>query len=54
MTLANNRKIINVIIVCALLLSGWGVYSKQTTLIIIGLVSAGLLAVFEEIIIRWF
>ena len=54
MTLADKRKIANGIVVLAILLGGWGVYTKNTNLIFICFAIAVILAAFEETIIRWF
>jgi len=54
MTLMNNRKIVNLMILIVLLFAGWAVYTKRPLMIVVCLAVAGLLAVFEESMIRWF
>jgi len=54
MTLADKRRVANGIVILAILLGGWGIYTKNITLMIISFITAVIVATFEEIIIRWF
>jgi len=50
----DKRQIIIGLTLLSIFIAGWGMYNKETNILIIGLFIAGLLTAFEENIIKWF